>query len=110
VSRSPRLVLIFGTVVLIALAARTTVSFARFSKVEREFGFIQDGESRASVIARLGKPNYHAAKCGVIHVPLKSCAVEYVYSHPFAPFLPDYYIVSFSADDHVVEADRWTSP
>jgi hypothetical protein len=58
----------------------------------------------------MGKPNYYAGKCGEIHVPDKSCAVEYVYSHPFAPLVPQYYIVSFSQDDRVIEADEWNSP
>jgi hypothetical protein len=58
----------------------------------------------------MGKPNYYAGRCGVIHVPDKRCAVEYVYSHPFAPLVPEYYIVSFSSDDRVIEADQWDSP
>ena len=110
VSRNIRKALILGIAVLLVLALRTVVAFARFSKVEREYASIQHGQSRASVTAKLGKPNYHAGKCVVIHVPGKRCAMEYVYSHPFAPLVPDYYIVSFSADDRVIEADRWTSP
>jgi len=58
----------------------------------------------------MGKPNYHAGECGVIHFPSKECAVEYVYSHPFAPLVPEYKIVSFSRDDRVIEADEWDSP
>ncbi len=58
----------------------------------------------------MGKPNYHEEKCGVIHFPDKNCAVEYVYSHPFAPLVPEYYIVSFSPKDRVIEADEWDSP
>lgn len=52
--------------------------------------------SRSSVIARMGKPNDHAGGCGIIHFPIKECAIEYVYSHSFAPLVPEYYIVSFS--------------
>src|SRR4029077_6787302 len=71
------------------------------------------GDSRASVIDRMGKPNYHEGKCGVIHFPDKNCAVEYVYSHPFAPFVPEYYVpayyvVSFSPEDRVIDAESGT--
>lgn len=97
-------------VVLSALAAKTVYAFVRFSKVERQFSTIQTGDSRASVITKLEKPNYYSGGCGVIHTPLKSCAIEYVYSHPFAPLIPEYYIVSFSSDEHVIEADKWDSP
>jgi hypothetical protein len=54
---------------------------------------IQNGDSRTSVVTKLGKPNYYPGPCGVIHFPDKNCAVEYVYSHPFAPLVPEYYIV-----------------
>jgi len=110
VSRNIRIAFIFGAVVLVAVTARTTISFARFSNVERKFASVQDGESRGSVITRLGKPNYYAGRCGVIHFPEKGCATEYVYSHPFAPLIPEYYIVSFSSEDRVIGADQWDSP
>jgi len=57
-----------------------------------------------------GMPNYYVGKCRVIHFAEKNCAVEYVDSHPFAPIVPEYYIVSFSSDDRVMEADQWDSP
>ena len=108
--RKARIAGVIATAVLIALALRVVLAFERFSNVQRTFASIQVGDSRQSVIATLHNPNYHAGHCGVIHVPLKNCALEYVYSHPFAPLLPDYYIVSFSPDDRVIDAEHWTSP
>jgi hypothetical protein len=99
-----------GTGVLFVLAVRTIYVFARFSKVERQFTSVQTGDSRDSVVTKIGKPNYHSDGCGVIHAPDKGCATEYVYSHPFAPFIPEYYIVYFSSDGRVINADRWDSP
>jgi hypothetical protein len=110
VSRKARIALILSVCVLLVLAARTVAAFLRYSKAERYFVAVQIGDSRASVIARMGKPNYHAGECGVIHFPSKECAIEYVYSHPFAPLVPEYKIVSFSRDDRVIEADEWDSP
>ena len=103
-------VAILGGVLLLFLGLRTAVSFRRFVGVERHFGSIHNGESRLSVIRRLGTPNYHTGKCVAIGPSPPTCAIEYVYSHPFAPLLPDYYVVSFSADDQVIAADRLTSP
>lgn len=110
VSRNVRVALILSVCVLLVIAARAVAAFVRYSKAEHYFASVQIGDSRASVIARMGKPNYHAGGCGVIHFPGKDCAIEYVYSHPFAPFVPEYYIVSFSRDDRVIEADEWDSP
>jgi hypothetical protein len=110
VSRRTRVILILVASIVLVLAVQTIVAFARYSRVERGFASVHVGESRAVVITKIGKPNYHAGKCGVIHLPDKNCALEYVYSHPFAPIVPEYYIVSFSPDDRVIEADQWSSP
>lgn len=109
-SRRTRNVLILVASIVLVLVVRAVFAFTRYSKVERGFASVHVGESRAAVIAKIGKPNYYAGKCGVISSPDKNCALEYVYSHPFAPIVPDYYIVSFSPDDRVIEAEQWNSP
>ena len=104
---------IFGLVcalMLLTLGLRTTISFARWAKVEWGFESVQVGQSQMTVVGKLGRPNYYSGRCGVIAPPLKECALEYVYGHPFAPLIPDYYIVSFSSGQQVIEAERWSSP
>ena len=109
-SRTGRIIAVVVLVAFVLAGAKLSAAFVRFSKVERQFASVRLGQSRNVVLAQLGRPNYHEGSCGVIHFPAKNCATEYVYSHPFAPWIPDYYIVSFSANDQVIEADRWTSP
>ena len=109
-SRNVRIALTTVACLLLFVAVRTVVAFVRYSRIEREFPTIRVGQSRGAVVTSMGKPNYYAGKCGVIHVPDKNCATEYVYSYPFAPIIPEYYIVSFSSDDRVIEADEWDSP
>jgi hypothetical protein len=58
----------------------------------------------------MGKPNYYSGKCGVISIPSSDCVLEYVYSHPFAPIIPEYKVVSFSRDDRVIAAEELDSP
>jgi hypothetical protein len=94
---------------LVVARGKTVFAFVRFGKVEREFSAIQRGESRAAVVARLGRPNYYEGKCGTISAPYKDCSYEYVYSDPFAPWIPMYYVVSF-ADDSVIDASYLSSP
>lgn len=110
ISGKVRVALILSLCLLLILATKTVIAFAHYKKAERSFAAVQIGDSRDSVVGRMGKPNYHEGKCGVIHFPDKNCAVEYVYSHPFAPLVPEYYIVSFSSEDRVIEADEWDSP
>jgi hypothetical protein len=95
---------------LFIIGVRVAISFVRFSYVERHFQSIRAGESRASVGAGFGNPNYHAGTCSADFSPPKGCASEYIYSHPFAPLLPDYYVVWFSSDDRVIDAYHTTSP
>src|SRR6476619_5506089 len=104
---------IVGLVILLLLifaVIRLAVAFTRFSQVEKASASVELGQSRTSVLTTLGRPNYHEGGCGVIHFPDKRCATEYVYSHPFAPLMPKYFIVAFSSDGRVIEAEWWTSP
>jgi hypothetical protein len=101
----------FGVAVVMVLTIKTTVStvvaFRRFKRVERECASIQRGESRDSVTAKLGKPRW--ARCG--GGPHRNdCNEEYGYSHPFAPVVPRYFIVSFSDYDKVTDAKCFPSP
>ncbi len=106
-SRNTYIALLFGAGVVLVLTVRTVVALIRFNKVEHEFASVQRGESRDSVTAKLGKPTF--AKCGA-GPHRNNCDEEYEYSHPFAPVVPQYLIVSFSADDKVIEAESLASP
>ena len=105
-------IIVGGSLILIlVLASRTPLKFLQWAKVHRNFDSVQVGQSRLTVLSKLGKPNYYAGPCGRSFTnPLPTCAIEYVYGHPFSPLVPDYYVVSFSAGDRVIQADRLSSP
>ena len=98
------------TALLLLIGIRGVIAFHRFSVVEQNFDSIRAGDLRESVAARFGKPNYHAGSCSADFSFPKGCASENVYSHPFAPLLPDYYVVWFTSDDRVIAADHLPSP
>jgi hypothetical protein len=98
---------VFALVLVVLKAAN---SFRRFSYVERDFDSVQVGQSRAIVVAKLGKPNYHDGQCLTDLGARSDCATELVYSHPFAPWLPEYYVVELSPDGHVISAEHLISP
>lgn len=92
------------------LLARFAYSEWRFHAVGRNFDRIHDGQTRREVIAILGKPNYHAGACLYdLHIS-DHCSSELVYSPPFAPWIPHYYVVDFSGDGNVIAAGELTSP
>ncbi len=107
--KSKVLAVLIGSAVFTS-AARLSYSYLRYREVQRHFRRVAVGQSREEVERLLGKPNWHAGECGEILPDRGGCVTEYIYSHPFAPVLPDYYIVTFSKDDKVIEASRWSSP
>jgi len=110
-ARKRTIFIVVGISLILILGLRTTMKFAQWTKVQREFDSIQVGQSRLTVLGKLGKPNYYDGPCGRSFTnPLPTCAIEYVYGHPFSPLDPEYYVVSFSSEDRVIQADRWSSP
>jgi hypothetical protein len=59
ISRKFRVALILGLCLLLVIAAKIVIAFRRYTKAEKSFASVQIGDSRASVIGRMGKPNYH---------------------------------------------------
>jgi len=85
-------------------------AYGRWHEVQSEFHSVEIGQSRLTVISKLGHPNYHAGPCGEMTKPLPACALEYIYGDPVSPLFPQYYIVSFSADDKVIKKTSVASP
>ena len=104
-----RTFLVISVAIVLVIVGKAVLAFARFGRVEREFSALRPGESREAVVARLGRPNYYEGKCGTVSAPYKDCSHEYVYSHPFAPWIPQYYVVDF-ADDSVIQTSILSSP
>ncbi len=103
ISRKQKLFAILVGSALFTSAARFSFAYLRFREVQRHFHHVAAGSSRAEVERLLGTPNNHAGQCGDIVPVRKGCVTEYVYSHPLAPLVPDYYIVTFSKEDIVIE-------
>src|SRR5215469_13198326 len=77
ISRKVRIALIVSFCLLLVIAVKTVIAFGRYAKAEKSFASVQVGDSRASVIGRMGKPNCHEGKCGVIHFQGKNCKVAW---------------------------------
>ena len=100
-----RFLLLSGILLLVAAVAfKLSISYERFSQVQHHFESVHSGDSPDSVRLRLGRPNYYSGKCGKIVGAKQGCAMEWVYSDPLAPISPHYYVISFSADDRVLNA------
>ena len=75
---------------------------------------IKAGATEQEVLHELGRPKRVEA-CGEFWGPfpkeeLEGCKKEYVYASPFAPLLPQYYVVWFDANDRVKSVHPYSSP
>ena len=109
-SRTRRILGLSVLAVILLGAERIAYSFVHYLRVEKEISAIKQGQPRTFVISKLGMPNYHAGVCGEIGPPKEACVLEYVYSHPFASLIPEYHVVTFSADDRVIDSEELDSP
>ena len=95
---------------LFTSAARFSYSFLRFNTVARRIHRVKVGASRTQVLDLLGEPNDHDGRCeSEIRTPPHGCTHEFVYAPPLSIVLHDRYIVSFSRDERVIEAQRYSS-
>jgi hypothetical protein len=95
---------------LFTSAARFSYSYLRFTTVGARIHRLRPGTSRQQVLDVLGEPNHQEVGCKKTHPALRGCAKEFVYSHPLSPLIHDSYVVAFSKEDRVIEADRYESP
>jgi hypothetical protein len=95
---------------LVLAGARLRYAFYRFYVVESKFDSVHVGQTKQDVLQRLGRPTDHSGDCLVDLRIAKDCASELVYSYPFAPLVPEYYVVDFSGDGRVAGVEHLISP
>jgi len=105
--------LVIGGIVL-AVAAWSLWAFLRHKQLQKEFDGIEAEASEQEVVKKLGHPN-RVEKCGEFFGPLEKkemegCAREFLYASPFAPVLPQYYVVRFDANNRVKGKTPYSSP
>ena len=96
---------------LFTSAARFSYSYLRFNTAASRIHHVKFGESRLQVLDTLGEPNDHDGRCSnEIRVPPRGCSREFVYAPPMSALFHERIVVSFSRDDRVIEAQRYSAP
>ena len=94
-------------VVLVLLAMLTFGTLVRSRSLDKSFAKIRPGDSKQRVAALRGEPR-SVRPCGpVLDVP--GCAQEMVYAHPFAPMVPEYWLVALGPDGRVLQTAHTTT-
>ncbi len=107
--KAKRIIAVCAGIAVALVSARMVYSFSRFREVGERFDRVHEGQTWNDVITLLGKPNYHEGTC-LQDLSGSGCVSELVYSHPFAPCMPEYYVIDLSADNRVISASHLISP
>jgi hypothetical protein len=104
---------IIGGIVL-GVAGWFVWAILRDKQLQKGFDEITAQATEQEVVKYLGHPN-RVEKCGEFMGPLErgemeGCAREFLYASPFAPVLPQYYLVRFDANNRVSGKTPYTSP
>jgi hypothetical protein len=70
---------------------------------------VRPGEAKADVLKQMGNP-WKDEECGFLGGSSKKCTEEFVYAHPYAPLLPEYWVISFDQNRRVIDHVYSTSP
>jgi hypothetical protein len=105
--------IIVGIFVL-AIVAWFAWAILRDKRLARDFEKVETGTTESEVVVTLGKPK-RIEKCGefmgqLTEAELKDCSKEYFYASPFAPLMPEYYVVRFDANSRVSRTVPYMSP
>jgi hypothetical protein len=100
----------FGVLIGALVCALILSPILRVRFLESAFNKLKVNDSRESVLKRVGRP-WREDGCGVfLGGKPPGCAEEFVYANPFAPYVPEYWIVSFDMNGRVIDLYYTTSP
>jgi hypothetical protein len=82
----------------------------RVHHLEDSFGGVQENETKDLVLKRMGTP-WKDEACGkYIGGQPAGCAEELTYAHPYAPYVPEYWIIDLNSGHRVINHVHLISP
>ena len=99
---------VLGLVLLIAALILWPVY--RVRRLTNAFSRVKQNDARDPVLKHIGKP-WKDEECGKYlgGVPT-GCAEEFIYAHPYAPYVPEYWVIDFSSSHRVISKVQLISP
>jgi hypothetical protein len=82
----------------------------RVRQLENSFARVQQNEPKDGVAQAMGRPWKDEACGDFLGNKPADCAEEFVYANPYAPYMPEYWIVSFNSNRRVIDTYYTTSP
>ena len=99
-----------GVVIGALVCALILSPILRVRFLESAFNELKVNDSREFVLKTMGRP-WKDDGCGeFLGGKSPGCSEEFVYANPFAPYVPEYWIVSFDSSGRVIDRYYTTSP
>ena len=96
--------------VLVVLLSVSIWPLLRTRWIERAVAQIRVGDDRQTVLQRAGAP-WRDEACGTLFAgEPNGCLHELVYAHPYAPYVPEYWVVYLDSSQHVLSQSHLISP
>jgi hypothetical protein len=78
--------------------------------LENAFGKVKENDTRDLVRKYMGAP-WKDEGCGeYLGGQPAGCVEEYIYAHPYAPYVPEYWVISFNSNHQVINIVHMISP
>src|SRR5271154_6557497 len=104
--------LIFATLGSVLIAAVAIVwPIVRVRHLEKSSGEVRIGDTKNLVLKRMGVPWKDDDGCGkYLGGRPVGCVEEFIYAHPYAPYVPEYWVISFNSDGQTISNVHLISP
>jgi hypothetical protein len=82
----------------------------RVHQLEKSFGEVKIGDTKSRVRKRMGAP-WKDEECGkYLGGRPVGCVTEFIYAHPYAPYAPEYWEISFDSNNQTISNIHLVSP
>ena len=82
----------------------------RVDRLNDHFSKVEVNDSKDSVLKLMGAP-WKDEKCGAyLGGQPAGCVEDFIYAHPYAPYVPEYWMIDFDSHQRVINKVQLVSP
>ncbi len=103
-----RTLLLLATALIVGVGG---LKLSRLHRIKNEFQAATKGTTANEMSAQLGTP-WRSGKCGssLGDMQASGCEKEFVYAHPLAPIVPQYWAFFYDGDGRLIDKYEYDSP
>jgi hypothetical protein len=100
--------IVIGLILIVLVLILWPVVMVRH--LEGSFDEVQENDTKDLVLKRMGHP-WKDEGCGkYLGGQAAGCAEEFIYAHPYAPYVPEYWVIDLNSSQRVMNHAHLISP